>query len=255
MEIPSNSTAGFISPAANLRYSSWDHTAGGPIYHPENLPSCSMQSFTPMAAAAAGGGAPPGSSSAHILFSDLAEVDYSIAKMLFDGLPPIAEAESPPSDAISTISEMVTSFKLPASQIAHTPQQRPALDVTIPTCRVHSYSGQANSAGETQLSSRLVSSVGGRLVGGKRQPSLRVQKLASRGVQPQCSKVEAATIDEVVHMKTSKSAIRSKNRTKLTPYFDQTEHILRERWRRDDFAWKYMSLESLLPPSASKVRF
>ena len=257
MEIPSNSTAGFISPAANLRYSSWDHTAGGPIYHSENLPSCSLQSSTPMAAAAAGGGggAPPGSSSAHILFSDLADVDYSIAKMLFDGLPPIAEAESPSSDAISTISEMVTSFKLPASQIAHTPQQRPALDdVTIPTCGVHS-SGQANSAGETQLSSRLVSTVGGKLVGGKRQPSLRVQKLARRGVQHQCRKVEAATIDEVVHMKTSKSAIRSKNRTKLTPYFDQTEHILRERWRRDDFAWKYMSLESLLPPSASKVRF
>ena len=93
--------------------------------------------------AAAAAGAPPGSSSAHILFSDLANVDYSIAKMLFDGLPPIAEAESPPSDAVSTISEMVTTFKLPASQIAHTLQQRPALDVTIPTCGVHS-SGQAN---------------------------------------------------------------------------------------------------------------
>lgn len=252
MEIPSNSTAGFIAPAANLRYSSWDHTAGGPIYHSQNLPSCSLQSPTPMAAAAAG--APPGSSSGHILFTDLADVDYSIAKMLFDGLPPIAEAGSPPSDAISTISEMVTSFKLPASPIAHTPQQRPALDVTIPTCGVY-ISGQASTVGETQPSSRLVSTVGGKLVGGKRHPSLRVQKLASRGVQHQCRKVEAATIDEVLQMKTSKSANRSKNRTKLTPYFDQTEHILRERWRRDDFAWKYMSLESLLPPSASKVRF
>lgn len=251
MELPSNSTAGFIGPAANLRYSSWDHTAGGPIYHSENLPSCSLQFPTPMAAAA---GAPNGSLSGHISFSDLADVDYSISKMLFDGLPPIAGVGSPASDAISSISEMATSFNLPASPIAHTPQQRPALDVTIPTGGVYS-SGQANSAGGTQPSSRWVSTVAGKLVGGKRQPSLGVQKLANRGVQHQCRKVEAATIDEVVQMKTNKSAIRSRNRTKLTPCFDQTEHILRERWRRDDFAWKYMSLESLLPPSASKVRF
>lgn len=252
MEIPSNSTAGFIAPSANFRYNSWDHTASGAIHHSENLPSWSLQAPTPMAAAA---GAPLGSSPGIVSFSDLADVDYSIAKMLFDGLPPIADAGSPPSDAISTISEMVTCFKLPASPIGgNTPQQRPALDVTVPTCGGFS-SGQANSIVETRPSSRLPATGVGKFAGGKRQPSLRVQKFTNRGVQHQCRKVEVATIDQGLQMKSSKSEIRSKNRTTLTPYFDQTEHILRERWRRDDFAWKYMTLESLLPPSASKVRF
>ena len=42
-------------------------------------------------------------------------------------------------------------------------------------------------------------------------------------------------------------------RTQKTRYFDKVEHIVRERWRRDDMAGKFLALESLLPPS-SKVR-
>lgn len=41
-------------------------------------------------------------------------------------------------------------------------------------------------------------------------------------------------------------------RTQKTRYFDKVEHIVRERWRRDDMAGKFLALESLLPPS-SKV--
>jgi hypothetical protein len=42
-------------------------------------------------------------------------------------------------------------------------------------------------------------------------------------------------------------------RTQKTRYFDKVEHIVRERWRRDDMAGKFLALESLLPPS-TKVR-
>jgi hypothetical protein len=42
-------------------------------------------------------------------------------------------------------------------------------------------------------------------------------------------------------------------RTQKTRYFDKVEHIVRERWRRDDMAGKFMVLESLLPLS-TKVR-
>lgn len=41
-------------------------------------------------------------------------------------------------------------------------------------------------------------------------------------------------------------------RTQMTRQFDKVEHIVRERWRRDDMAEKFLTLESLLPPS-SKV--
>lgn len=43
-------------------------------------------------------------------------------------------------------------------------------------------------------------------------------------------------------------------RTQKTRYFDKVEHIVRERWRRDDMAGKFLALESLLPPGA-KVNF
>lgn len=41
-------------------------------------------------------------------------------------------------------------------------------------------------------------------------------------------------------------------RNQRTRHFDKLEHIVRERWRRDDMAEKFLTLESLLPPR-SKV--
>lgn len=47
------------------------------------------------------------------------------------------------------------------------------------------------------------------------------------------------------------SMMPTKNtRTQKTLYFDKVEHIVRERWRRDDMAGKFLALETLLPPSA-----
>ncbi|XP_024395236.1 uncharacterized protein [Physcomitrium patens] len=43
-------------------------------------------------------------------------------------------------------------------------------------------------------------------------------------------------------------------RTQKTRYFDKVEHIVRERWRRDDMAGKFLALESLLPPSTKRDR-
>ncbi|KAG0627708.1 hypothetical protein M758_2G222300 [Ceratodon purpureus] len=43
-------------------------------------------------------------------------------------------------------------------------------------------------------------------------------------------------------------------RTQKTRYFDKVEHIVRERWRRDDMAGKFLALESLLPPSSKRDR-
>lgn len=51
-----------------------------------------------------------------------------------------------------------------------------------------------------------------------------------------------------------KDAAQAANtRTQKTRYFDKVEHIVRERWRRDDMAGKFLALESLLPPGL-KVR-
>lgn len=48
------------------------------------------------------------------------------------------------------------------------------------------------------------------------------------------------------------TAQMANTRSQKTRYFDKVEHIVRERWRRDDMAGKFLALESLLPPS-SKV--
>lgn len=55
--------------------------------------------------------------------------------------------------------------------------------------------------------------------------------------------------------RTGKDALPMGNsRTQRTRYFDKVEHIVRERWRRDDMASKFLALESLLPPSSKRDR-
>lgn len=50
------------------------------------------------------------------------------------------------------------------------------------------------------------------------------------------------------------STLPTKNtRTQKTLYFDKVEHIVRERWRRDDMAGKPLALGTLMPPS-TRVR-